>query len=172
MTVFIYRTKAKISVHSKSSMTSLHKEVPEESIPEVLGGKFSLWNEPYDFDLSVGGPLYFDGLPQNNENKLLKKLSVMPPPSSHDTHAERIKTIKCRRWSEEEEQKLLQMRTILDSVLKDIPQCPDVVGDRRLLRFLRGHNMDVAKAAHMFRNFIEYRKKHNVDEIRDRIRKS
>lgn len=156
-------------------MRTLIAEVSEDSIPASLGGKFTLWNEPYDFDLSIGGPLYFDGLfPETTPSELPKKMSILlapslPEPSAHDLHHERLKTVKCRRWSVEEEDKLSQMRLILASELGEVPPTPDVVGDRRLLRFLRGHNMDVNKATHMFRNFLRYRKEHDVDAIRDRI---
>ena len=150
-------------------MTTLKAEVSGESIPESLGGKFALWNEPYEFDLSVGGPLYFDGLLPEPQPEPQKKMSVLPLPSSHDLHHERLKTVKSRRWTVEEEEKLTQMRANLVSELSEVPPCPDVVGDRRLLRFLRGHNLDVTKATHMFRNFLKYRKEHNVDAIRDRI---
>ena len=155
-------------------MKTLQAEVSEDSIPESLGGKFALWNEPYDFDLSVSGPLYFDGLLPETPSGLQKKMSVLPQPSSqepsaHDLHHDRLRTVKCRRWSLEEEDKLAQMRLNLESELAEVPPYPDVVGDRRLLRFLRGHNMDVTKATHMFRNFLKYRKEHNVDSIRDRI---
>jgi hypothetical protein len=47
---------------------------------------------------------------------------------------------------------------------------PDVVGDRRLLRFLRGHSLNVENACAMFRKFLKFREEYKVDEVRDRIR--
>lgn len=39
------------------------KEIPERSIPKVLGGKFIPNNILFDFDLSENGPFYFPGCP-------------------------------------------------------------------------------------------------------------
>lgn len=44
-----------------------------------------------------------------------------------------------------------------------------VVGDRRLIRFLRGRGMNVDDASDMYRNFLLWRKKNNVDQIRQEI---
>jgi len=68
-----------------------------------------------------------------------------------------------------ETDKLCQMREILASRLERRPQIPDVVGDRRLLRFLRGHGSNVEKACKMYANFLEFRDANNVDDIRNDI---
>lgn len=44
-------------------MDTLLKDIPMESIPSLLGGGFTSYNEPYAFDLSVGGPLHYEGAP-------------------------------------------------------------------------------------------------------------
>jgi hypothetical protein len=44
-----------------------------------------------------------------------------------------------------------------------------VVGDRRLLRFLRGKQNDVNEAAKMFSAFLKWRDENNVDDIRNQI---
>lgn len=43
------------------------------------------------------------------------------------------------------------------------------MGDVRLLRFLRGHKMNVAVAATKFRKMLELRKKLNLDAVREAI---
>lgn len=45
----------------------------------------------------------------------------------------------------------------------------DLVGDVRLLRFLRGHKMNVSVAATRYREMLELRKQLNLDEIRNAI---
>ena len=77
---------------------------------------------------------------------------------------------KCSRWSAEETSKLALMRQELAEDLLRVPQYPDVVGDRRLLRFLRGHSLDVKKAVLMFRKFLKFREDFKVNDIRNRIR--
>lgn len=73
------------------------------------------------------------------------------------------------RWSEKEEIKLYQMRIALGGLLSNRKQLPDVVGDRRLLRFLRGHGFDMEKTCRMFSKFLKWREDNKVDDIRDDI---
>lgn len=63
-----------------------------------------------------------------------------------------------RQWSEVEEDLLRQVRERLKAKLADRPQYPEVVGDRKLLRFLRGHDYDVSKACEMIEGFLDWRK--------------
>ena len=58
------------------------------------------------------------------------------------------------RWSAEETKKIAQIRARLGPVLLDRPQFPDVVGDRKLVRFLRGHEHNVDKVCEMVPNFL------------------
>lgn len=44
-------------------MPVLLADTTMESIPECLGGTFKLFNEPFEFDCSVGGPLHYPGAP-------------------------------------------------------------------------------------------------------------
>lgn len=44
-----------------------------------------------------------------------------------------------------------------------------VVGDRRLLRFLRGQQHRIDEATKMYGNFLKWRKANNVDEVRQDI---
>jgi hypothetical protein len=49
-------------------------------------------------------------------------------------------------------------------------QFKELVGDRRLLRFLRGHKHDVDKAAEKYAKMLEWRAENGVDKIREDIR--
>jgi len=53
--------------------------------------------------------------------------------------------------------------------LTKVPQFPEVVGDRKILRFLRGHDYDIEKVITMMSKFLEWRKDNKVDEIRQHI---
>lgn len=49
---------------------------------------------------------------------------------------------------------------------------PEVVGDRKLLRFLHAHNRKVSKAVDAYMKFLVWRKENNVDVVRQDIGKS
>jgi len=71
------------------------------------------------------------------------------------------------RWSKNEEHQLRQMRNELAKIPTFVANDrPDVVGDRRLLRFLRGHehNLDIAVAK--FTSFLQWREANKVDLVR------
>mmetsp|Transcript_23884 Transcript_23884/g.35042 ORF Transcript_23884/g.35042 Transcript_23884/m.35042 type:complete len:321 (+) Transcript_23884:108-1070(+) len=74
-----------------------------------------------------------------------------------------------KRWSDEESRGLEEIRGRLHDQLLSIAQNPEVVGDRKLLRFFRGHNYDIDKTIEMIAKYIEWRKQSNVDEIRHDI---
>ena len=61
------------------------------------------------------------------------------------------------------------MRERLSEKLKARPQYPEVVGDRKLIRFLRGHDYDIDKACEMIEKFLDWRIAQNVDAIRHNI---
>jgi hypothetical protein len=61
------------------------------------------------------------------------------------------------------------MRRELADDLQQAAQYPELVGDRRLLRFLRGHKFDIAMACKMMRTMFAWRRENNIDEIRDKI---
>eukprot|EP01038_Epipyxis_sp_PR26KG_P017014 gene17014-23384_t len=46
---------------------------------------------------------------------------------------------------------------------------PEVIGDRKIVRFLRGHNHNIEKVTEMMNKFLTWRKENNVDEIRRSI---
>mmetsp|Transcript_25185 Transcript_25185/g.25395 ORF Transcript_25185/g.25395 Transcript_25185/m.25395 type:complete len:327 (+) Transcript_25185:192-1172(+) len=73
------------------------------------------------------------------------------------------------RWSPEETAILAQIRSRLGAKLAARPQFPEVVGDRKLLRFVRGHNHDVDKACEMINASLDWRTKEHVDDIRKDI---
>ena len=61
------------------------------------------------------------------------------------------------------------MRDKIGSKINESPQYPDVVGDRKILRFLRGHNYDVEKVCEMFTKWLDWRQENKINEIRENI---
>lgn len=55
----MFRTKAKITMNYKDFKAALKDQITEENIPESIGGSFTMYNEPYEFDLSPGSALYY-----------------------------------------------------------------------------------------------------------------
>ena len=70
------------------------------------------------------------------------------------------------KWIAEEREALLALREAVADELAQSPRFPEVVGDRRLLRFLRGHQMSVPVAAEKVRSMLRWRRESGVDEIR------
>eukprot|EP00904_Undaria_pinnatifida_P007285 jgi/Undpi1/3687/HiC_scaffold_16.g07057.m1 len=73
------------------------------------------------------------------------------------------------RWTKREEHLLREMKALVEEDLRAAPPFPEVVGSRRMLRFLRGHRHDVPKAAAMMRGMLKWRKENGVDAIREDI---
>lgn len=69
-----------------------------------------------------------------------------------------------------EEAPLQQMKAALQEELATEPWCnfPELVGDIRLLRFLRGHGT-AAAATSAFKAHLAWRKEFGVDAIRDAV---
>lgn len=61
----------KVAMCGTSYMSTLLDDFLLENIPECIGGKFRLFNEPFPFDLSESGPLHYPGAPTDfqSENK-------------------------------------------------------------------------------------------------------
>jgi len=73
------------------------------------------------------------------------------------------------RWNEEETSALVEIRASLKDELKSVAQNIEVVGDRSLLRFYRGHLGVMPTVLTMIRNYLNWRIENNVDEIRHNI---
>lgn len=73
------------------------------------------------------------------------------------------------RWTEEELHALGELRERCASRLSKRPQLPEVIGDRRLLRFIRGHNFNMDKIVQKFNSFLDFRDTYKVDDIRNEI---
>lgn len=54
---------AKINLTGSKFMDTLLKDMPLESVPKALGGKFELYNESYAFDTSITGPFHCENAP-------------------------------------------------------------------------------------------------------------
>ena len=73
------------------------------------------------------------------------------------------------RWDPVESEEIFRVRELCREELQESPNYPEVVGDRKILRFLRGHGHNVEKAAAMLRKFLSWRKEFGVNEIRRSI---
>jgi hypothetical protein len=73
------------------------------------------------------------------------------------------------RWSVQETNGIAEMRARLRAQIAASGQFPEVVGDRALVKFLRGHGHDVDKATSMYASYLKWRKDNNVDTIRESI---
>ena len=73
------------------------------------------------------------------------------------------------QWSKKDRDGLEAMRAACAEAIAASPQWPDVVGDRKLLRFLQGHEYKLEKASEMYMKFLQWRKDNNVDAIRHSI---
>ena len=72
------------------------------------------------------------------------------------------------KWGSQEVEMIQHVRNILGDELLSRPQFPEVVGDRRILRFIRGYG-SVEKASKMMSKFLKWRIENNVDKIRQDI---
>lgn len=95
------------------------------------------------------------------------------------------------RWIQKEAEALAEVKSRLKDQLASRPQYPDgeynrapryshslsccnhitalVIGDRRLVRFLRAKQNDTNEATKMFSAFLKWRDEYNVDDIRNQI---
>ncbi|CAM9169952.1 unnamed protein product, partial [Phaeothamnion confervicola] len=73
------------------------------------------------------------------------------------------------RWEEQDAELLMEMKVILAEDLRQSPPFPEVVGQRCMLRFLRGHKRDVGRAAAMMARMLQWRRDNGVDAIRQDI---
>jgi hypothetical protein len=73
------------------------------------------------------------------------------------------------RWTKEEHKILLEVRKRCSVYINESPQYPEIIGDRKILRFIRGHNNDIDKICYMYINCLEWRKNSNINIIRDNI---
>lgn len=62
-----------------------------------------------------------------------------------------------------------ELRDLMSARLSRRAQIPEVVGDRRLLRFIRGHNFNMDKIVQKFTSFLDFRDANRVDDIRNEI---
>ena len=69
------------------------------------------------------------------------------------------------KWPENEVELLKKVREKLKDKLADRPQYVPVVGDNKLIRFIRGHNHDFKKICEMVEKYLDMRKEKQLDEI-------
>ncbi len=73
------------------------------------------------------------------------------------------------RWSAREHQILSHIRSTLREEIAATGQFVEVVGDRALIKFIRGHGHNEEKATLMYKNYLKWRKDNNLDAIRQEI---
>ena len=73
------------------------------------------------------------------------------------------------RWIESERLALEDMRNRCSAQLALQTPFPEVVGDRRLLRFLRGRQGNVKEATDQYLGHLKFRRERGVDEFRQNI---
>ena len=75
------------------------------------------------------------------------------------------------RWSVEETEKLAILKAELKEDLAGQAPYPEVVGDRKLVRMIRAYPGEdhPVSAIDAMRRFLKWRKKFNVDRIRNHI---
>ena len=70
-----------------------------------------------------------------------------------------------QKWTDEEIELLKQVRERLrdkfEISIKDDP----VIGDNKLMRFVRGHNHKLEKICEMVERYLDFRQEHKVDDI-------
>ena len=73
------------------------------------------------------------------------------------------------RWSVQETAEVAEVRLKLGDLLTNRPQFPEVVGDRKIIRFLRGHDHKIDKVVEMYSKYLNWRVTSKVDDIRENI---
>ncbi len=73
------------------------------------------------------------------------------------------------RWNQEESACLSAVKARLSEQIAAVPAYPEVVGDRKIIRFLRGHGYAVDKVCDLIINFLKWRVDNKVDDIRKHI---
>ena len=73
------------------------------------------------------------------------------------------------RYSKRDRDGIAEIRKNCEDLLSKAPKFPECTGDRKLIRFLSGHEYNIPKATEMFRKFLIWRKENKVDQIRQNI---
>ncbi len=73
------------------------------------------------------------------------------------------------RWTEKDMAAMAHLREACKADIEKTAPFPDVVGDRRIMRFLEGGNNSLENSCKLYSNFLKWRRQNNVDEIRQQI---
>jgi len=73
------------------------------------------------------------------------------------------------RWTPREIEAIKEVRNRLHDELTNRPQFPEVVGDRRILRYLRGNGLNVETSCKKIASMLRWRVENGIDEIRNDI---
>ena len=80
--------------------------------------------------------------------------------------------LRMGRWSPEEERLIKEVREKCAKELANVMPFPEVVGDRRIIRFIRakyGNPNGLNESIKLYREFLIWRKENNIDYIRNKI---
>jgi hypothetical protein len=77
--------------------------------------------------------------------------------------------MSANRWSARESVILAHIRSTLAEEIASAGQYPEVIGDRAIMRFIRGHLHVQEKATEMYAGFLRWRKEANADAAREDI---
>ena len=95
-----------------------------------------------------------------NKTPVSMRLTRQKPPRS---------PVALRRWSEKEEYILSEIRNRLKEKFDEHTFHEDTLGDRKLIRFIRGHEDDIDRVCRKVSNYLDWRKTNNIDEIRQKM---
>jgi hypothetical protein len=84
-------------------------------------------------------------------------------------HISELSEWNMSRWLPDEELALAEIRQKLKKEISEQLPFPEVVGDRRLLRFYNGNERKTTKAIEAYRKFLEWRKTVHADQVRQDI---
>jgi len=73
------------------------------------------------------------------------------------------------RWDSREQSCINIVRERLGDQFAASPSYPEVIGDRKIIRYLRGHDYNIDKVCTLMSKFLNWRKESNVNEIRKQI---
>mmetsp|Transcript_51731 Transcript_51731/g.136770 ORF Transcript_51731/g.136770 Transcript_51731/m.136770 type:complete len:370 (+) Transcript_51731:46-1155(+) len=80
-----------------------------------------------------------------------------------------VRNATSQRWDPEEVAAVAAIRRRCRAEIAGAGQYADVIGDRKIVRFLRGHKGDVDKVTDLFKGWLKFRQDEGMDKIRENI---
>ena len=76
---------------------------------------------------------------------------------------------RIRQWTDQEEMIIETLRERLADKFAKVAQYKDTIGDRKLIRFIRGHEDDIERVTRKVQKYLDWRLDNGIDEIRHNI---